>query len=64
MSTKEAALACLESLPAEAEAWTLLLEEAQRFHAIAQAEADILAERIHSAPSVLQHFETKWKARP
>lgn len=64
MSTKEKALACLETLPAEAEAWQSLWEDALRFQAIAQAEEDIRAGKVHSPADVRHQFEEKWKPRP
>jgi hypothetical protein len=64
MSTKEKALACLEALPDDAEAWPLLWEEAQRLQAIAEAEADIRAGKTHLPSAVKQHFAAQWKKVP
>lgn len=63
MSLKQQTLASLAELPEDSSAWSELHEEARVLSAIAKAEADVRAGRLHSLEEVKRRMEEKWTQR-
>lgn len=63
MSLKQQTLASLAELPEDSSVWGDLHEEARLLRAIAEAEADVRAGRLHSLDDAKFSMEKKWTER-